>query len=359
MIEVKWVFHNLADSDELFSNDVLHDPLYFNIKSIRVSWDQNNDSFMHSFIDTSQVRKLEEVRATNKCQQTMFASVSHEFRTPINAFSNSLLLVRMKVDEIQQIIKSFPKIYDKVEMDFQKIDKFIKIGEVSSKLLLILVEDILDSAKVSEGKFKTNIDEFNIVDVVKEIEYIFEFQWVQKNLKFAVNWDPRLNNKTFCSDSKRIKQVLINLISNSMKFTERGGIEVKVKPKRFHGSKYLKFSVKDTGIGIKASDIGKLFWMFSMISKGRRKYNPTGSGIGLSISKKIVESLGGHIHIQSEYGKFSKFTFLIKDESSEVSKDKKKVRFFSIIKDISKFSFTKINLIIYCLLSKQNIVLLW
>ena len=93
-----------------------------------------------------------------------------------------------------------------------------------------------------------------------------------------------------------------------------------------YGNKYLKFSVKDTGIGIKENDIDKLFWMFSMISKGRRKYNPTGSGIGLSISKKIVESLGGHISAQSEYGKYTKFTFTIKDMSSDITREENKVR---------------------------------
>ena len=102
MIEVRREQHSLESTEETFSNDAILNPLYFNVKSIRVNWDQNKDSFMHSFIDTSQVIRLEEERATNKCQQTMFASVSHEFRTPINAFSNSLLLVRMKVDEIQQ-----------------------------------------------------------------------------------------------------------------------------------------------------------------------------------------------------------------------------------------------------------------
>ena len=313
-----------STSDTSITESLLY-PLYFNVKSIKVNWDSNKDSFMHSFIDTSQVRKLEEVRATNKCQQTMFASVSHEFRTPINAFSNSLLLVKMKVDEIQQKLRELPGAYDKVSTSFQKIDKFIKIGEVSSKLLLVLVEDILDSAKVSEGKFKTNIDTFNIGEIVKEIEYIFEFQCVQKNLKFIVDWDPSIVSKNFSSDGKRIKQVLINLISNSMKFTEHGEIAVHVKICHMYGNRYLKFSVRDTGIGVKSKDIDKLFWMFSMISKGRRKYNPTGSGIGLSISKKIVESLSGLINVRSEYGKFTKFSFTIKDMSTDNLKELHKV----------------------------------
>ena len=126
MIEIRCEARDQESTADTSITDSLIYPLYFNVKSIKVNWDRNKESFMHSFIDTSQVRKLEEVRATNKCQQTMFASVSHEFRTPINAFSNSLLLVRMKVDEIQQRIKSIPEIYDKVDMSFQKIDKFIK-----------------------------------------------------------------------------------------------------------------------------------------------------------------------------------------------------------------------------------------
>ena len=259
MIEIKSETLNITNIDESSLNEPILYPLYFNVKSIKVNWDRNKDSFMHSFIDTSQVRKLEEVRATNKCQQTMFASVSHEFRTPINAFSNSLQLVRMKVEEIQQKIKEVPSIYDKIDSIFQKISKFFKIGEVSSKLLLILVEDILDSAKVGEGKFKTNIEEFNIKEIIKEVQYIFEFQCVQKNLCFNVDCDPKLTKRIFNSDAKRIKQVLINLLSNSMKFTEKGEIKLSIKLKRVHGDRYLKFSVRDTGIGIKSKDIDKLF----------------------------------------------------------------------------------------------------
>ena len=205
MIEIKSETLNITNIDESSLNEPILYPLYFNVKSIKVNWDRNKDSFMHSFIDTSQVRKLEEVRATNKCQQTMFASVSHEFRTPINAFSNSLQLVRMKVEEIQQKIKEVPSIYDKIDSIFQKISKFFKIGEVSSKLLLILVEDILDSAKVGEGKFKTNIEEFNIKEIIKEVQYIFEFQCVQKNLCFNVDCDPKLTKRIFNSDAKRIR----------------------------------------------------------------------------------------------------------------------------------------------------------
>ena len=106
--------------------------------------------------------------------------------------------------------------------------------------------------------------------------------------------------------------MLINLISNSFKFTEHGRIDVKVKEVTQNGDNYLKFEVFDTGVGISKQDIPKLFKMFGMLSKHRNQLNQSGSGIGLSISKKIVESLDGKIKVSSCEKEWTKFTFIIK-----------------------------------------------
>ena len=109
-----------------------------------------------------------------------------------------------------------------------------------------------------------------------------------------------------------VKQVLLNLISNSLKFTQRGGsITVEIIQFTQLTDKYLKFSVTDTGTGIPAKDINKLFQMFSMLDKHKNEMNQKGTGIGLAISKKIVEKLGGEIVAQSEEGKYSQFSFTI------------------------------------------------
>ena len=197
-----------------------------------------------------------------------------------------------------------------------KFLKFIKIGEVSTKLLLILVEDILDLAKFNGNTFKLNINKFKICDIISEIDYIFRFQWIERNIELSIEWSNELSQMEFCSDSKRIKQVLINLISNSFKFTEKGRITIKVKIVYRNGERYVRFWVLDTGIGISTNDMRKLFKMFGMVHKNHR-LNKSGSGIGLYISKKIVESLGGEIKVKSEEEKGSWFSFTIKDLEDE------------------------------------------
>ena len=104
---------------------------------------------------------------------------------------------------------------------FVKFERFIHIGQISSFLLLNLIEDILDMAKFKANMFKLIMSEFKLSSLLTEIDFLFCFQWIERNLKFKIVWDPDLANTTFVSDSKRISQVLINLISNSVKFTEK------------------------------------------------------------------------------------------------------------------------------------------
>ena len=241
----------------------------------------------------------------------MFASVSHEFRTPLNAFMNSLQIVELTINDMKRELRNCPEIEDKIEHNYPRLDKMIKIGNISSKLLLNLVEDILDLAKFSAGKFELNISEFKVQEVIQEIDYIFAFQCQEKHLNFVIDASPLILDSTFRSDTRRIKQILINLVSNSLKFTQRGGITIKINSMFRRGSNYLKFEVIDSGIGIAQEDLKRLFQFLGMIEKFRWSLNQNGTGIGLSISKKLVESLGGEIKAESEEGKWSSFTFYI------------------------------------------------
>lgn len=175
----------------------------------------------------------------------------------------------------------------------------ILIGKVSSTLLLNLIEDILDLAKFDANKFELNIGEFNLGEMLEEINYIFGFQCQERHLNFSINCRKEVSADVYRSDSKRIKQVLVNLVSNSMKFTQKGGITIDVSRKKTRDKKLLKFSVTDTGIGISKEDIKKLFRLFGMIDKDRSSHNQSGTGIGLCVSKKLVESLGGTIKAES------------------------------------------------------------
>ena len=281
----------------------------FNVKTIQVLWANNPSSFMHVFINTTQVRKLEEMKAKNKWQKLMFASASHEFRTPLNAFVNSLQIIDMTIESFKQKLAAFSSARLSWEQFYPTLDKMITIGRISSKLLLNLVEDILDLAKFDANRFELNIGEFKLRDVVNEVNSIFKFQCQERRLEFKIEWSSRIYDKEYRSDAKRVKQVIINLVSNSLKFTMYGRIVLSIREIRRHRHNYLEFTVYDTGVGIKREDIGKLFEMFGMIEKNRRLLNQSGTGIGLWISKKLVESLGGKIHVESEEHSWTRFTF--------------------------------------------------
>ena len=176
---------------------------------------------MHVFANITQVKKLEEERANREYQHMMFASLSHELRTPLNAFYNSLYLIKFTVDELKSKTDKWMDLMKNSESLYGKAYKFIKIGEISSCLLMNLVDDILDMSKFDAKTFQLNIDNFKLWDLLKDIDYIFGFQWAEKRLDFKIKCLPLIADKIYRSDQKRIKQVLINLVSNSFKFTEK------------------------------------------------------------------------------------------------------------------------------------------
>ena len=244
-----------------------------------------------------------------------FSWISHEFITPLNAFINSLQLIEMTLEETRNIIKKQREVYYEISSHFPQIWKFIKIGKVSSKLLLNLIEDILDLAKFNAKTLSLNIDKFRLKEIIQELDYIFKFQWQEKGINFKIKWKNTIINSKWISDAKRIKQILINLISNSLKFTVEGEISLTIKHIKSNNKGFLQFVVYDTGIGINKEDLPKLFQMFSMLSNEKGCLNKSGTGIGLSISKMLVEQLGGEIKVESELGGWTKFTFTIKDDS--------------------------------------------
>jgi signal transduction histidine kinase len=193
----------------------------------------------------------------------------------------------------------------------ERISRFLKIGNVSSKLLMHLVEDILDLGKFEAGTFSLNNSEFTVHEIIEDLSFIFEVQCKEKGLHFITEADESLMHKTFVSDNGRIKQVLINLLSNSLKFTQKGMIQMKVEEVKSISNRQLRFTVYDTGVGIPKKDQDKLFKMFSMLDHYKNKYNQRGTGLGLAISHKIVESLNGTITVESEENKYTKFVFTI------------------------------------------------
>ncbi|MBW2035629.1 MAG: HAMP domain-containing histidine kinase, partial [Deltaproteobacteria bacterium] len=177
--------------------------------------------------------------------------------------------------------------------------KQLTMVKTSANHLLALINDVIDLSKIEGGKLEPLIEEFDLSTVVQEVKDSFKVAEDDKGLKMPLKMPEGL---VIRSDERRVKQIMVNLVGNAVKFTEEGEIEIKVIKK----DKKVEVSVRDTGIGIKKEHMDMLFKAFSQIPvEGRPK---EGTGLGLYLSKKIADLLGGRISVESEFGKGSEFT---------------------------------------------------
>lgn len=230
-----------------------------------------------------------EARKASQAKTSFLATMSHEIRTPLTSIIGFLgLLSETSLDKGQ--------------------DKFTKTALNSSENLLALINDILDYSKIESEDFKLEMTDFSIKEMCKSVEEIFRFQAKEKNLNFSVKIADNVSDYVN-GDEIRIRQILINLIGNSIKFTSVGSVHCDVEMRKEGvDSQTLRFSVKDTGIGLKKDQVSQIFDQFSQADNSiSRKFG--GTGLGLSITKKLVELMHGSIHVESEYGKGSLFYF--------------------------------------------------
>ena len=214
------------------------------------------------------------------------ASMSHELRTPLNSIIGftGIMLQEMSGEVNQEQRKQ------------------LSLVKNSANHLLALITDVIDISKIEAGRVELIIEEFNLIDLMQEVNDSFKVAVNKKNLKLFLEMPKRLTIKT---DERRTKQVIMNFISNALKFTDRGEIKIKVIQK----DEIVEISVKDSGIGIKEEDMDKLFKTFSRITtKGKLE---EGTGLGLYLSKKITNLLGGDITAESEFGKGSVYTLTL------------------------------------------------
>ena len=232
-----------------------------------------------------------EAEVANRLKSEFLANMSHEIRTPINAILGFSEILKDKLADNADILEYL--------LGIQK----------SGKNLINLINDILDIAKIEAGRLEFTYSPVNMLNVIGDIKQIFSIQTARKNLKLIVNLDSNLP-ETILLDDLRLRQILFNLIGNSLKFTEKGGVTINVHcSKNVPDSKYINLylEVSDTGIGIPEKEIITVFEPFKQ-THGQNASIYGGTGLGLSIVKRLVEMMNGSISLESQVGKGTKFT---------------------------------------------------
>lgn len=241
------------------------------------------------FIDIRKIQHERDLATANANARTQFlANMSHEIRTPINSI--------LGMNEM--IIK---------ETTDPQIASYARIASNSGEILLSLINDILDFSKLDSGKHEIVCAPYNPGQIIGNVGSIIAERAQNKNLKADFDIDKNLPEALY-GDSKSLSEILLNILSNAVKYTKEGGITMSVVSEKTEGSDYiLTFKISDTGIGIKEEDLDIIFDPFSRTDL-KKNQSIQGTGLGLAITKQLVEEMGGNISITSKYGEGSTFT---------------------------------------------------
>jgi signal transduction histidine kinase len=276
---------------------------------------------------SDQAEKLKVARnlaeAANKTKSQFLANMSHELRTPLNAILGFSELMAKGMSG---------------EMSDKQID-YVKSIHESGAHLLNLIDDIIDLSKIETGKMELDYSDVDVKSLIESSLIFIKEKTMKHNIKIMVN--VRRNVGSVEGDERRLKQVLVNLLSNAAKFTPdngRIGIKAELIKQEYEGdsnSDCVEISVEDTGPGINPEDIPKLFKPFTQLGSPYQKSH-RGTGLGLSICKRIIEAHGGKIWVESVWGKGSNFKFVIPCKKANYSETNTKSSSKKIVEPVTK-----------------------
>ena len=235
--------------------------------------------------------KNEEANNALEAKANFLANMSHEIRTPMNAIYGMAELLDQK--------------------DFEEEEKgYIDTIRKSSENLLAIINEILDFSKIDSGKMEITKEEYHFNSLIHDVLSIIEFRMKNRSVKLIYDIAPDIP-RVLIGDELRIRQILINLLNNAVNFTHRGHIALRIfwEPD-LDGNGYMHVSVEDTGIGISQADMNKLFTAFGQIDTKKNR-NVEGTGLGLVITKRLLNLMGGDITVRSKVNEGSTFSFVL------------------------------------------------
>ena len=232
----------------------------------------------------------------NEAKSAFMSNMSHEIRTPMNAIVGMTdILLRGSFAEQER--------------------GYLQNIRNSGTALLSIINDILDFSKIESNRLEIVEDDYEPMSLLHDLSMIFLNRIGEKNIELLYDIDEKLPAKLH-GDALRIRQVIINLMNNAIKFTERGYVKLKIEMTESNdGEAALRFTVEDSGQGIRSEDIPKLFAAYQQVDT-KKNHAKEGTGLGLSISRNLVELMGGSFSVESEYGAGSRFSFTLRQKIS-------------------------------------------
>ena len=309
---------------------------HLTVKRQRLDYDESPRVVLQ-LIDTSSKVLLDQEKAEKVIMSMVNATVSHEIRNPINSIHCQNKLIELLIKKMEDLVDYLVRGQLSIEVFLSKLSEIksqvveaLAINISSEKLVSFLIEDFLDLAQVRTGNFRKIISTFEASQPFDEVVSILSYKAKHKRVGIEINFENLEPNELIRTDKRRIMQVMLNLLSNALKFTSNDGkidincrkISNQAEFRRYEqphhklaafctGEDMLEVCVKDSGTGIQPNDMDRLFQLYGFI-QATQEINTGGIGLGLHISRKIIRQLGGEITCDSEWGVGTEFTFVVK-----------------------------------------------